>query len=71
MNQKILFVDDEPAALSLYSGMLKGKFAVWTAVSSEDGLAMLHNLGPFALVISHDYAQSVRQCESGSRFIRS
>lgn len=52
MNQKILFVDDEPAALSLYKEMLKGKFAIRTAISGEDGIAMLRNLGPFAMVIS-------------------
>ena len=52
MNQKILFVDDEPAALGLYRQMLKGEFDISTAVGGEDGIAMLRNLGPFAIVIS-------------------
>lgn len=51
MNQKILFVDDEPAALDLYRQMLQGEFDMSTAVSGEDGLALLRNLGPFAIVI--------------------
>jgi CheY-like chemotaxis protein len=52
VNQKILFVDDEPASLSLYRQMFKGDFDVSTAVGGENGLAMLRSLGPFAIVIS-------------------
>jgi CheY-like chemotaxis protein len=52
VNQKILFVDDEQAALGLYKQMLKGEFDILTAVSGEDGIATLRNLGPFAIVIS-------------------
>ena len=52
MNQKILFVDDEPAALRLYRQMLNGGFDISTAVGGEEGIAMLRNLGPFAIVIS-------------------
>ena len=52
MNQKILFVDDEPAALGLYRQMLKDEFDVSTAVGGDDGVAMLRNHGPFAIVIS-------------------
>ena len=52
VNQKILFVDDEPAALGLYTHMLKGKFDISTAVGGEDGMAVLRNFGPFAVVIS-------------------
>lgn len=52
MNQKILFVDDDPAALGLYRQMLKEKFDVATAVGGENGLAMLRKLGPFAIVVS-------------------
>lgn len=52
MNQKILFVDDEPAALCLYRQTLKGEFDISTAAGGGDGLALPRNLGPFAIVIS-------------------
>ena len=52
MNRKILFVDDEPAALGLYRQMLQGEFDIATAVGGGDGIAKLRNLGPFAIVIS-------------------
>jgi CheY-like chemotaxis protein len=52
VNQKILFVDDEPAALDLYKEMLQGEFDLATAVGGEDGLVSLRNHGPFAVVIS-------------------
>jgi len=51
VNQKILFVDDEPA-LKLYRQTLQGQFDVATAVSGEGGLSLLFNHGPFAVVIS-------------------
>ena len=52
MNLKILFVDDEPAALKLYGLMLQGEFDIATARSGEDGLTLLRNDGPFAIVVS-------------------
>ena len=52
MNQKILFVDDEPAALDLYRQMLQGEVEIATAVGGEDGLVSLRNHGPFAIVIA-------------------
>jgi FixJ family two-component response regulator len=52
VNQKILFVDDEPAVLDGYRRMLRSDFDIATAVSGEDGLAALRNQGPFAIVIS-------------------
>lgn len=52
MKQKILFVDDELAMLSLYKQMLKGNYDISTAAGGEDGLAILQGLGPFAIVIS-------------------
>jgi FixJ family two-component response regulator len=52
VNQKILFVDDEPAALDGFRRMLRSDFDVATAVSGEDGLAALRDHGPFAIVIS-------------------
>lgn len=51
MNRKILFVDDEPAALKLYKQMLNGEFEIATALCGEDAIAMLENCGPFAVVI--------------------
>ena len=50
VNQKILFVDDEPDELGLYRQMLKGELDISTAASGEEGIAMLRNLGPFAIV---------------------
>lgn len=52
MNHKILFVDDEPAALGLYKHMLKGEFDISTAVGGQDGMALLRDRGPFAIVVS-------------------
>jgi serine phosphatase RsbU (regulator of sigma subunit)/CheY-like chemotaxis protein len=51
VNQKILFVDDEPAALNSYRQML-AKFDIATAASGEEGLVSLRDHGPFAVVIS-------------------
>ena len=52
MNRKILFVDDDPAALKLYKYMLQGDSDIMTAASGQDGLVLLRNHGPFAIVIS-------------------
>ncbi len=52
MNQKVLFVDDEPASLDCYRQMLEGRFDITTAVGGQEGLAALRNRGPFAVVIS-------------------
>jgi CheY-like chemotaxis protein len=52
VNQKVLFVDDEPDALELYTRMLEREFEIATAPSGEDGLLSLRNDGPFAIVVS-------------------
>jgi serine phosphatase RsbU (regulator of sigma subunit)/CheY-like chemotaxis protein len=52
VNQKILFVDDEPAVLDSYRRMLRSEFDIATATSGEEGLALLRIHGPFAIVIS-------------------
>jgi serine phosphatase RsbU (regulator of sigma subunit)/CheY-like chemotaxis protein len=52
VNQKILFVDNEPAALNPYRRMLESEFDIATAASGEEGLVSLRNNGPFAVVIS-------------------
>jgi CheY-like chemotaxis protein len=52
VNQKILLVDNEPAALNCYRQMLGSEFNIATATSGEEGLVSLRNHGPFAVVIS-------------------
>jgi CheY-like chemotaxis protein len=52
VNQKILLVDDEPAALNCYRQMLASEFDIATAASGGEGLVLLRNRGPFAVVIS-------------------
>jgi serine phosphatase RsbU (regulator of sigma subunit)/CheY-like chemotaxis protein len=52
VNQKILLVDNEPAALDRYRQMLESEFDIATAASGEKGLVSLRNHGPFAVVIS-------------------
>lgn len=50
--QRILFVDDEPAVLESYTRMLRREFDIATAASGADALALLNDHGPFAMVIS-------------------
>src|SRR5580698_5073090 len=52
MGDKILFVDDEPAFLKGYQLMLRQDFEVDTAVGGEQGLAQIHDHGPYAVVVS-------------------
>src|SRR5271166_687159 len=52
MADKILFVDDEPAVLEGYKRMLHREFEVNTAVGGEEGLAAVHDHGPYSVVIS-------------------
>jgi DNA-binding NtrC family response regulator len=49
---RILFVDDEPAFLYGYKLMLRQEFEVDTAVGGEQGLASIHDHGPYAVVVS-------------------
>lgn len=52
MNMKILIVDDERHILdSLRRGLMR-RYDLTTAEGPEEGLAALHSLGPFAVVIS-------------------
>ncbi len=52
MNMKILVVDDERHILdSLRRGLMR-RYDLTTAEGPEEGLAALHSLGPFAVVIS-------------------
>ncbi len=49
---KILVVDDDEAALALYTGELSKHFDVRCALSAQAGLALLDSEGPFTAVIS-------------------
>jgi ActR/RegA family two-component response regulator len=51
MDDKVLFVDDEPAFLTEYKLMLPD-FEADTAVGGEQGLAAIHAHGPYAVVVS-------------------
>ena len=52
MAHRILFVDDEKRVLDGLKRMLHGEFEVETALSGTEGLATIHLLGPFAIVVS-------------------
>jgi serine phosphatase RsbU (regulator of sigma subunit)/CheY-like chemotaxis protein len=52
VNQKILFVDDEPASLLQYQQGLQNEFDITTAVGGQEGLVSLCKDGPFAVVVS-------------------
>jgi FixJ family two-component response regulator/GGDEF domain-containing protein len=52
LKEKILCVDDEASALEGYQRILHRQFEVSTAVSGEQGLAILQKRRPFAVVIS-------------------
>jgi len=52
MSEKILFVDDEPAALDGYKRILHRDFDVDTATGGDEGLNSVREHGPYAVVIS-------------------
>jgi CheY-like chemotaxis protein len=52
MGDRILFVDDEPAFLTGYKLMLPGDTDAHTATGGKQGLAAIHDHGPYAVVIS-------------------
>ncbi len=54
MNSKILLVDDEQNLLDALKRSLKGKFKIETANSGAEGLMLMENEGPFAVIVS-DY----------------
>ncbi len=54
ISRKILFVDDEALLLEGIKRQLRKEFDITTADSGESALAILHNAGPFAIVVS-DY----------------
>lgn len=52
MQEKILFVDDEPAVLQGYQRLLRSDFRVETAVGGKGGLIAISANGPYAVVVS-------------------
>ena len=48
----VLFVDDEPHLLDGISRAFRNQFPIRTATSAADGLKLLHEGGPFAVVVS-------------------
>jgi len=52
MDDKILLVDDEPAFLTGYTLMLPDTLEADTALGGEQGLAAIHDRGPYAVVVS-------------------
>lgn len=52
MTNQILFVDDEQYSLEGFRRALHGEFEIETASGGEQGLAAIHVLGPFAIVVS-------------------
>ena len=52
MNDRVLFVDDEPHILEGYQRALRRSFKIETAGGGEEGLHKLDCLGPYAVVVS-------------------
>ena len=52
MSERVLFVDDEPQVLEGIQRTLRKQVDLQTATSGEDGLRLLSEAGPFALVVS-------------------
>lgn len=52
MTEQVLFVDDEPHLLEAIQRTLRKRVAMHTASSAAEGLKILRDQGPFALVIS-------------------
>jgi len=65
MSDKILFVDDEPAVLDGYKRILHREFEVSTAVGGAQGLSIIENGGPYAVVVSDMRMPGM----SGSQFL--
>lgn len=52
MAEKILFVDDDAKVLEAFSANLRKHFVVTTALGPEEGLKLIQEAGPFAVVVS-------------------
>lgn len=67
MDQKILFVDDDPLVLDGYRRALYGSFRPDTAVGGHEALKTLANSGPYAVVVSDVRMPSMDGVELFSR----
>jgi response regulator RpfG family c-di-GMP phosphodiesterase len=52
MDNKILFVDDDPNILSAYTRTLRKQYRMTTANGGEEALQLVQTEGPFAVVVS-------------------
>src|SRR3990172_4411991 len=52
MDEKILFVDDEPNILSAYQRQSRRQFTIETALGGELGLAAISTHGPYAVIVA-------------------
>lgn len=52
MTERVLLVDDDPAFLAVYQGVLSQHFQVQTAEGPERALNLVRHNGPFAVIIS-------------------
>jgi len=52
MPDSILFIDDDTHLLKTCTRILGGEFTVHTAIRGEDGLCLMREQGPFAVVVS-------------------
>ncbi|MGA8709238.1 MAG: HD domain-containing phosphohydrolase [Steroidobacteraceae bacterium] len=52
MDEPVLFVDDEPHLLDGVARALRSRFRIHTATSGAEGLQVLQQAGPFAVVVS-------------------
>ena len=52
MEEKVLFVDDDPAVLQGYQRLLRNEFQIDTAIGGKGGLIAVETNGPYAAVIS-------------------
>lgn len=52
MTERVLFVDDEPNVLDAIQRTLRKQVEIHTATGGADGLRVLQEAGPFALVVS-------------------
>lgn len=52
MDEKILFVDDDPNILSAYQRQSRRQFTIETALGGELGLAAISTHGPYAVIVA-------------------
>ena len=65
MSERVLFVDDEPQVLEGIQRSLRKQVDMQTATSGAEGLRLLNEAGPFALVIS----DMRMPCMNGAQFL--